>query len=292
MIFGVNDLLQFDFVLTLHPTSQNECYFAPGHGVVVSTAAVATVAPLSVASAVVTDQFLITSIEGQPLSSIRGGTDLNLATGTGTDIQQHLQSMFYLLRQQETLKMAVKLETARSGRTRYLVVVSRPPTCQHQTVGATDDAVTSNESPPLPPPPADSHSHQCEASPHCTEAEESCLLGIDVCQDRTTVGLVLRILADTTIRLDGDGGFSVSVFGRTHIFKPVSVQAMWSALQTLHKVSARARSTNCYPGGPSHAWAAYYEARIASERSCLNEWNAMDSLESRRPPSPDALRSK
>lgn len=195
--------------------------------------------------------------------------------------------MFYLLRQQETLKMAVKLETARTGRTRYLVVVSRPPTCQFQPA-ADLPAPHAAHQPPPPPSPA----HSCETSPHCTEAEESCLLGIDVCQDRTTVGLVLRILADTTIRLDGDGGFSVSVFGRTHIFKPVSVQAMWSALQTLHKVSARARSANCYPGGPSHAWAAYYEARIASERSCLNEWNAMDSLESRRPPSPDALRSK
>lgn len=36
------------------------------------------------------------------------------------------------------------------------------------------------------------------------EIEESCLLGID-CNERTTVGLVLKILADTTIRLDGDG---------------------------------------------------------------------------------------
>lgn len=36
------------------------------------------------------------------------------------------------------------------------------------------------------------------------EIEESCLLGID-CNEKTTIGLVLRILADTTIRLDGDG---------------------------------------------------------------------------------------
>lgn len=35
-------------------------------------------------------------------------------------------------------------------------------------------------------------------------AEESCLLGID-CNEKTTVGLVLRVLADTAIRLDGDG---------------------------------------------------------------------------------------
>jgi protein phosphatase slingshot len=34
--------------------------------------------------------------------------------------------------------------------------------------------------------------------------EESCLLGID-CNERTTVGLVLKVMADTAIRLDGDG---------------------------------------------------------------------------------------
>lgn len=41
-------------------------------------------------------------------------------------------------------------------------------------------------------------------SKNMNEIEESCLLGID-CNEKTTVGLVLRILGDTTIRLDGDG---------------------------------------------------------------------------------------
>ncbi|XP_033225658.1 protein phosphatase Slingshot homolog 2 isoform X2 [Belonocnema kinseyi] len=173
-------------------------------------------------------------------------------SAAGCDIQQHLQSMFYLLRPEETLKMAVKLESVHPGRTRYLVVVS------------------------------------------CTgrqDAEESCLLGID-CNARATVGLVLRVLADTAITLDGDGGFSVSVCGRQHIFKPVSVQAMWSALQTLHKVSSKAREQNYFLGGLSHDWVSYYEQRIESDRSCLNEWHAMDNLESRRPPSPDSVRNK
>nr|XP_029710908.1 protein phosphatase Slingshot-like [Aedes albopictus] len=70
------------------------------------------------------------------------------------------------------------------------------------------------------------HHHQQHHHGGCNEVEESCLLGID-CNDKTTVGLVLRVLADTTIRLDGDGGFSVSSCGQQHIFKPVSVQAMW-----------------------------------------------------------------
>ncbi|KAF2895756.1 hypothetical protein ILUMI_10416 [Ignelater luminosus] len=159
--------------------------------------------------------------------------------------------MFYLLRPEETLKMAVKLESVHPSRTRYLVVVSR--------MGR--------------------------------RAEESCLLGID-CNEKTTVGLVLRVLADTSITLDGDGGFSVSVCGRHHIFKPVSVQAMWSALQTLHKASSKAREENYFQGGLSHDWVDYYEQRIESDRSCLNEWHAMDDLESRRPPSPDSIRTK
>lgn len=65
-----------------------------------------------------------------------------------------------------------------------------------------------------------------------------------------------------------------------------------SALQTLHKVSKKAREQNYFSVGLSHDWVSYYEQKIDSERSCLNEWNAMDNLESRRPPSPDSVRNK
>lgn len=65
-----------------------------------------------------------------------------------------------------------------------------------------------------------------------------------------------------------------------------------SALQTLHKVSGKAREQNYFLGGLSHDWVSYYEQRIESDRSCLNEWHAMDNLESKRPPSPDSVRTK
>lgn len=65
-----------------------------------------------------------------------------------------------------------------------------------------------------------------------------------------------------------------------------------SALQTLHKVSSKAREQNFFQGGFSHEWVHYYEEKIESDRSCLNEWHAMDNLESRRPPSPDSIRTK
>ncbi|XP_055585183.1 protein phosphatase Slingshot isoform X2 [Uranotaenia lowii] len=399
------------------------------------------------------------------------------SSSAGNDIQQHLQSMFNLLRPEETLKMAVKLESLRAGRTRYLVVVSRPPQNNSsrsssrqqpqqgpQVTGTSSSSLSSSNSstnfPPLAAPsssavpplssivplskqitsaalykaaspcatsgagviageettfvssldncvlsasslvstttsvtassgksstnksvdkcdsdkPSSSGNNNnnnnsncnvnsyssvvasgsvkvCSAGPSgyinvtsiggigagagslapgasstrllggnassavgcggggggsgfssrsqssaaggcCgAEMEESCLLGID-CNEKTTVGLVLRVLADTAIRLDGDGGFSVSTFGQQHIFKPVSVQAMWSALQTLHKVSSKAREHNFFAGGTSHEWVSYYERHIDSDRSCLNEWHAMDALESRRPPSPDSIRNK
>lgn len=65
-----------------------------------------------------------------------------------------------------------------------------------------------------------------------------------------------------------------------------------SALQTLHKVSSKAREQNYFLSGLSHDWVSYYEQRIESDRSCLNEWHAMDNLESKRPPSPDSVRTK
>ena len=157
---------------------------------------------------------------------------------------------------------AVKLESLRAGRTRYLVVVSRPASRQAQqnlTAPSHNETVTVTS----PSSPAGSillnptsyfnettattsnggsrfsanstatcdndltdddskfqchhtgmvDDNQCETDSNvgssCSrsssnEIEESCLLGID-CNEKTTVGLVLRVLADTAIRLDGDG---------------------------------------------------------------------------------------
>ncbi|XP_037068784.1 protein phosphatase Slingshot-like [Pollicipes pollicipes] len=136
--------------------------------------------------------------------------------------------MLSLIRPDDNLRMAVRLESAHVGRSRYLVVAASPA------------------------------------------ADECCLLGID-CQRRTTIGLVHRLLAETEISLDGDGGIVVRTAGDSHIFKPVSVQAMCGA--------AAAQPTRL--GQPD-------ERLVASDQSCLNEWHAMEDIESRRPPSPEA----
>ncbi|XP_072288638.1 protein phosphatase Slingshot homolog 1 isoform X2 [Eucyclogobius newberryi] len=166
------------------------------------------------------------------------------------DLPQHLQVMINILRSEDRIKLAVRLESAWSDRVRYMVVV--------YTSGRQD-------------------------------TEENILLGIDFtnrdCKS-CSVGMVLPLWSDAKIHLDGDGGFTVSTTNRTHVFKPVSVQAMWSALQVLHKACEVSRRFNYFPGGMALTWTGYYDSCISSEQSCINEWNTMKDLETTRPDSP------
>ncbi|KAJ8312496.1 hypothetical protein KUTeg_009869 [Tegillarca granosa] len=160
--------------------------------------------------------------------------------GNEGDIQSHLQSMFYLLRPQDTIKVAVKLESLKGGdRNRYMAVVS--------TNGKQD-------------------------------TEESVILGID-CDEKATIGLVVPIYANTTLKLDGDGGFQIVAEGHPYGFKPVSVQAMWSALQSLNKVLKIASDNVYLVRGLTHTWIGYYKSRINSERAYITEWNTNEDIE-------------
>ncbi|XP_038549728.1 protein phosphatase Slingshot homolog 2 isoform X2 [Micropterus salmoides] len=181
-----------------------------------------------------------------PNSSPRISQRRNKHTG---DLQKHLQTMFTVLRPEDTIRLAVRLESAYPQVTRYMVVVS--------TNGRQD-------------------------------TEESIVLGMDFVSSDSccTVGLVLPLWSDALIHLDGDGGFSVSTVNRVHVFKPVSVQAMWSALQSLHKACEVARCHNYYPGSLFLTWVSYYQTRISSNQFCVNEWNAMQDVESHRANSP------
>uniref|UniRef100_A0A3P8XLR6 protein-serine/threonine phosphatase n=1 Tax=Esox lucius TaxID=8010 RepID=A0A3P8XLR6_ESOLU len=165
------------------------------------------------------------------------------------DLQQHLQTMFTLLRPEDNIKLAVRLESTLYQGTRYMVVVS--------TNGRQD-------------------------------TEESLVLGMDfsLTDSSCSVGLVLPLWSDTLIHLDGDGGFSVSTDNRIHVFKPVSVQAMWSALQSLHKACEVARCHNYFPGSLFLTWVSYYQSRVSSDQSRINEWNAMKDVQSHRADSP------
>ncbi|XP_075358045.1 protein phosphatase Slingshot homolog 3 isoform X3 [Mycteria americana] len=168
--------------------------------------------------------------------------------------EQHLQLMMQLLRPQDAIRLAVRLESVRPRRVRYLLVV-RP-----EEAGAEG---------------------------------QTALLGVDFTHEgaaRCTLGMVLPLWSDTQVFLDGDGGFSVTSGGQTRIFKPISVQTMWAVLQELHRACEEASRGGHIPGGPALAWARGYAAALASEQSCLNEWLAMADLESVRPASPPPLR--
>ncbi|OPJ74091.1 phosphatase Slingshot-like protein 3 isoform A [Patagioenas fasciata monilis] len=154
----------------------------------------------------------------------------------------------------EMSSKAVRLESARPRRVRYLLVV-RP-----EEEGAEG---------------------------------QTALLGVDFAHEgatRCTLGMVLPLWSDTQVFLDGDGGFSVTSGGQTRIFKPISVQTMWAVLQELHRACEDASRGGHIPGGPALAWARGYAAALSSEQSCINEWLAMADLESVRPSSPPPQR--
>ncbi|XP_041029828.1 protein phosphatase Slingshot homolog 3-like [Carcharodon carcharias] len=166
-------------------------------------------------------------------------------------IEQHLEVMCGLLRQDDTIALAVRLECAKSQRSRYFLLTS--------------------------------NSQRLEFG-------ENIILGVDIKENKSeqecTIGLVLPVWSDTQVFLDGDGGFSVTSGCRTCLFKPVSVQVMWTVLQSLHKACEEASQFNHYPGGSGILWANYYMDRITSSQKCINEWNAMADLLSVRPESP------
>ncbi|ESP00970.1 hypothetical protein LOTGIDRAFT_140154, partial [Lottia gigantea] len=142
----------------------------------------------------------------------------------GGDMQHHLQAMLHLLRPEDKMKMAVKLEnSSASPDHRYLALVS--------TIGRQDE-------------------------------EEAVILGIDY-RDTVSLGLVIPILSGTKIRLDGDGGFTILVHDGHHfIFKPVSVQVMWSAIQSIELAIKMADKKLYTSEGLSHTWLSYYNSKI------------------------------
>ncbi|XP_036406759.1 protein phosphatase Slingshot homolog 3 [Megalops cyprinoides] len=168
---------------------------------------------------------------------------LPLGGGSSDTQHRHLHAMVSMLRPEDTLKLAVRLESVSPVRVRYLLIIST-----------------------------------------LCNKHESILLGMDFPSkdsDQCTIGLVLPVWSDTQVYLDGDGGFSVTSAGNTKIFKPVSIQTMWSVLQALHGCCERAVKGAVIPGCGLD-WVQNYCALVESDRNCLNEWGAMTGLESVR----------
>ncbi|XP_073419493.1 protein phosphatase Slingshot homolog 3 isoform X3 [Dendrobates tinctorius] len=159
----------------------------------------------------------------------------------------HLQSMLRLLWQDDTLKLAVRLEPIRSCLTRYLVVVS--------SIGRSTE-------------------------------EQTILLGVDFAHDGSsvcTIGTVLPVWSNTQVFLDGDGGFSVTCGKDIRAFKPISVQTMWALLQMLHKACEASEANNYIPGGASLCpGLVYYLDHHRSPQGCINAWTATSDITSTR----------
>ncbi len=182
------------------------------------------------------------------------------------DILIHLKSMVQLLRPTDSISVAVKLCSYYPNRARYLVVVETP-------------SIRSN--PEL----------MCE---------ESAILGLDLELDHTemplcSVGLVIPIYGNCEISLNGDGGFKFKTHNSTHIFKPVSIQAMWSAYQYLHKVLENSRKFNFYSIVPkdetdlsgvqliNHEWVKHYTSSVYKTKiDQQNEWYQNEDRSSQR----------
>lgn len=129
------------------------------------------------------------------------------------DMKAHLEAMLRLLRTCDQLTLAARLqpivEPAPPGHTRYIVIARAVGHQVRQLQSALRKLLISQDN------------------------IESAILGIDhQASSGASIGLVLPIYASTVIRLDGDGGIIVETGAHSnlsswHLFKPVSVQAMW-----------------------------------------------------------------
>uniref|UniRef100_A0A0B7AVJ1 protein-serine/threonine phosphatase n=2 Tax=Arion vulgaris TaxID=1028688 RepID=A0A0B7AVJ1_9EUPU len=152
----------------------------------------------------------------------------------GGEIQNHLQAMLHLLRPDDTIQIAIRLEDINQYQ-RYIALVS---------------------------------------SKGRQDTEEAVILGIDCNNTEASIGLVLPVWMGLKITLGGDGGFSVCTDEQCYIFNPVSVQAMWSAIQSLVKFQRTADEMKYIPDGLTHTWVGYYKSIVSPRDSApINQWN-------------------
>jgi len=232
-----------------------------------------------------------------------------LMAGSTGDILTHLKAMVQLIRPCDTISVAVKLSSYHSNKIRYLVIVETLANNSGQSMEEQDVAESQDE---------DEYANCCKESAilgldlHLSNSNNS--IGSDEQECQCTIGLVMPIYANCEISLNGDGGFKFKTHDSTHIFKPVSIQAMWSSYQYLHKAFENARKRNFYSvsaasmsslasnnetpneaASINHEWVKYYSVLInktpatttaaasnSSSSSSLNEWYQKEERSSQR----------
>ncbi|KAL8619154.1 hypothetical protein ACOMHN_019426 [Nucella lapillus] len=229
-------------------------------------------------------------------------SDLNRKTSRknhGGEIQRHLQSMLYLLRPEDKIKVAIRLESQQGIEHRYMALVStmgRQDTEECVLLGLdcapfplfptpTTTTTTTPASPPSsppsspttlapPPPPPHPPGGGALASP-LSEGRGGVGVG-----GTATIGMVLPIWMGMKIRLNGDGGFAIVLEDKSYLFKPVSVQAMWTAIHSVHRALYQAEQTKYMPEGLTHTWVEYYRSKVDhSNQTRLTAWHLMEDVE-------------
>lgn len=186
---------------------------------------------------------------------------------TISDIRQHLHAMFGVIRSQDKLTLAIRVDAS------------------------TYPAYTMQSDPKLHNNP-DFDDHVCYVALLSTidrfDTEEYGLVGVDIVQGRNvSIGFTMPIYSDLIIKLDGNGGLKVYSNDKHYTIRPVTVQALWSIFQALNKVSKQARACNFHAGGISHTWMEIYKADgIRSHDTLVNRWDLSDDVIAYRSDSP------
>ncbi|GAA56849.1 protein phosphatase Slingshot homolog 2, partial [Clonorchis sinensis] len=110
--------------------------------------------------------------------------------------------------------------------------------------------------------------------------EESAVLGVDITNHQATIGLVLPIWQDMSVKLYGDGGFELVTKDTEKQFRPVSVQALWAAFQAVNRACHVARTNAYFSRGLTHDWVSYYHNLPASDTCQMQEWLKTDDIDS------------
>ena len=175
--------------------------------------------------------------------------------------------------------LSIPLETSHANRWRQFVIISAPAA---KEVG--DDATEKT---------SDVKSMYRLGKSNRTDLNY-CILGVDTVtkdgEKTVSLGFVLKILWGMETTLDGDGGFGIHSLGKHFMFKPMSLQFLWTVIQTLNAITARLKPKRHSMFVLETDWVKQYEEKINSVQSCINEWNEMSDILSKRPMSPDELK--
>ncbi|XP_076473112.1 LOW QUALITY PROTEIN: uncharacterized protein LOC143302355 [Babylonia areolata] len=237
--------------------------------------------------------------------------DLNRKTSRknhGGEIQRHLQSMLYLLRPEDKIKVAIRLESQQENEHRYMALVSTTgrqdteecvllgldcTTTLHPTTTTTATASPASSSTPATPPSSPvltvpggggggggASGGSMGGSSHSSSHFEGRGGGGGGGMGLAAIGMVLPIWMGMKIRLNGDGGFAIVMDDKAYLFKPVSVQAMWTAIHSVDRAVHQAEQTKYLPDGLTHTWVEYYRSKVDhSNQTRLAAWHLIEGVE-------------